>query len=175
MGRAEQCSQAWAPRPVSAELTLHAVFLLPSTGAMNIYDTHKPVKNGLSVAVFGSSEVLSDAMSIARVTSGQPQLKLSNRLPVPKAFAGNLRVFPAEHEAFRRRSKTAAQHIIQGFEIAPPAHIRNEFLRYLVIKSFERVEVSSIDLVDVFQSHDPIYSLLRGSNLNAPTATGHMR
>lgn len=86
---------------------------------MNTYDPHKPVKNGLSAVVFGSSEFLSDSGSMRRVTSGRPQLKLSNRLPIPKALAGNLRVVPPEDEAFRRGSKPTTQHVVEGVEIAP--------------------------------------------------------
>ena len=56
----------------SAEVEFYAVLLLRASRAMNLYNVYQPVKNSLATVGLSSSEVLSNSISIGRVTSGQP-------------------------------------------------------------------------------------------------------
>jgi len=134
--------------------------LAPGARAMNIYDVYQPVKNSLSAMVFSSSELLSDSFSVGRVASGQPYLEVSNRLSESEALSGNLGVLPTKNEACLRGSKSPAQHIVEGIEVAAPTRIRDKPCRYFVKKTVERREGSSVDLVHVLGCHDPIYLML---------------
>jgi hypothetical protein len=112
-------------------------------------DIYYPVERGGSLASPSKIKLLLYVVPVRRITVTQPVLELPNRLSVTKILARLFAVVPHKIEPLVRRTKTAAEHIVEAVEIQRPRYLepchRTEVAEEL-IKSPETTTINVVDL-----------------------------
>lgn len=137
------------------ENQLHAVLLLSATCAVPLDDLDQPIKHRGADPLACSLQISADPLPVVWVAAGQPQLQLLDRLRVAEPLAGYTGVNPSQDEPTVRRSKTAAEDVVECVEVVPSLGTRDQYAADHPVELFKCGEVAAVDLVDLLRHPTP--------------------